>query len=98
MQLGHNVSVDEIKTNTRQQLLVKHLEDRRLLYCGNWNETLKYQWAFSASVFKLLKKQKENCILTQYREIYYTLKMKHLPKVKSYIVRHFWKPQMDIII
>lgn len=33
-QLGHNVPVDEIKTNTRQQLLVKHLEDRSLLCCG----------------------------------------------------------------
>lgn len=34
-QLGHNVPVDEIKTNTRQQLLVKHLEDVGLLCCGN---------------------------------------------------------------
>lgn len=61
-QLSHNVSAHEVKTNTRQQLLVKHLEEGRLCLLRPLKWDCEISMGSSASVF-ILEKTKGKLLL-----------------------------------
>lgn len=98
-QLRHNASPYEVKPNTRQQLLVKHLEDGRLWYIvANKMRLCEISVGFSAPVFSL-EKTKGKVYFTQYYYNDYTETVKHLSKQKFDIVRYYCgEPLRDIIV